>query len=87
MTDVEETSAKKPVTVYKTNNCIQCVMTMKEMDKLGIKYETINMTDNEDEKLKIKKMGYMMSPVVIVDEDTHWAGFKQDKIKWLAEVN
>ena len=81
---MSEDSTKKPVTVYEKDGCIQCVMTKKEMDKLGIKYNAINLSNDEDEKKKVKDMGYMAAPVVFVDEDDHWFGFNPDKIKALA---
>ena len=81
---MSESTVKKPVSVYKKDNCIQCTMTMKEMDKLGIKYETVNMSENEAEREKVKGMGYMTAPVVFVDEGNHWGGYRLEKISPLA---
>lgn len=71
------------VTVYTKNNCVQCDMTKRLMDKTGIKYDTVNISENEDALNKLIELGYKAAPVVITDNDS-WAGFQPDKITELA---
>jgi glutaredoxin-like protein NrdH len=70
-------------TVYTKNNCVQCDMTKRLMDKIGVEYETINISENPEELDKLIDMGYRSAPVVITDNDS-WAGFNPDKITELA---
>ena len=53
------------------------------MDKLGVEYSTINISDNPDELDKLIELGYRAAPVVITDSDS-WAGFQPDRITGLA---
>lgn len=71
------------VTVYTKNNCVQCDMTKRLMDKTGIEYDTVNISENEDALNKLIELGYKAAPVVITDNDS-WAGFQPDKITELA---
>jgi len=70
-------------TVYTKNNCVQCDATKRMMDKLGVEYSTINISDNPDELDKLIELGYRAAPVVITDSDS-WAGFQPDRITGLA---
>ena len=70
-------------TVYTKNNCVQCDATKRMMDKLGVEYDTVNISDNPEELDKLIEMGYRAAPVVVSGEDS-WAGFQPDKITTLA---
>lgn len=70
-------------TVYTKPNCVQCDMTKRYMDKNGIHYETIDITENEEALQMILDMGFQSAPVVI-SEAGNWAGFQPDKINLLS---
>lgn len=70
-------------TVYTKDNCVQCDMTKRLMDKVGIEYDVINISQNPEELDKLIKLGYRAAPVVVTDNDS-WAGFQPDKIADLA---
>jgi glutaredoxin-like protein NrdH len=70
-------------TVYTKNNCVQCDMTKRLMDKMGIEYDTVNISENPEALEKLIELGYRAAPVVITDNDS-WAGFNPDKIGDLA---
>lgn len=71
------------ITVYTKPSCAQCTATYRALDKHGIEYDTVNISDNGDALLTIKEMGYLQAPVVVT-EDTHWSGFRPDLIEKLA---
>lgn len=71
------------VTVYTNPNCIQCDMTKKKMDQLGIQYSTIDLSTDQESLDKVLEMGYRSAPVVIAGEES-WAGFQPEKIDQLA---
>lgn len=75
--------AKIPVTLYKTPNCVQCMMTAKEFDKLGIVYTTVDLTEHPDKVEEFKEMGYLSAPIVTTDKKI-WSGFRLEKIRGLA---
>jgi len=70
-------------TVYTKPNCVQCDMTKRLMDKIGVKYDTVDIVENPEELDKLIEMGYRAAPVVVTDNNS-WAGFQPDKITELA---
>lgn len=72
------------ITIYSKPSCVQCTATAREMDKKGIKYDYIDITEDTQAFEKVTNMGYRQAPVVIAGDD-HWAGFRPDKINGLAE--
>lgn len=70
-------------TVYTKPNCVQCDMTKRLMDKIGVEYNTVDISDNPAELDRLIDMGYRAAPVVVTDNDS-WAGFNPDKITALA---
>lgn len=71
------------ITVYSTPSCVQCTATYRELDRKGIPYNVIDLTEDEAAYKWVKDMGYMQAPVVVAGED-HWGGFRPDKIGTLA---
>lgn len=69
--------------VYTKNNCVQCDMTKRYMDKNGIQYDTVDITENPEALEMILGLGFSSAPVVISEKGT-WAGFQPDKINLLA---
>jgi glutaredoxin-like protein NrdH len=70
-------------TVYTKPSCVQCDMTKRYMDKLGIKYDTVDITEDADAFDMIVGLGFKSAPVVI-SEVGSWAGFQPEKINLLA---
>ena len=70
------------VTVWTTENCVQCMMTKKQLDKLDIKYEEKSLADNPTQLELFKAQGFLQAPIVTTDTKT-WSGFRLDKIKSL----
>lgn len=72
------------VTVYTKPSCVQCDQTKRFLDKTGVKYDTIDITEDQAALDKILAMGFKAAPVVITDNDS-WAGFNPAKLNKLAE--
>lgn len=67
-------------TVYTKPSCVQCDMTKRYMDKNGIKYTTVDITQDPDALEMILGMGFSSAPVVVTENDS-WAGFQPDKLE------
>jgi glutaredoxin-like protein NrdH len=71
------------VTVYSKPNCQQCKMTYLALDRAGVEYSVVDITEKPEALRYITEdLGYSQAPVV-VDEHTnenHWSGFRPDKI-------
>jgi glutaredoxin-like protein NrdH len=72
------------VTVYTKPACVQCVATYKELERKGVSYDVVDLTQDEKAFEAVQDMGYMQVPVVVAGDD-HWAGFRPDKISALAQ--
>lgn len=67
------------VTVYAKPACVQCNATKKRLTKLGIDFETVDITKDDEARARIMNLGYIAAPVVEVG-DEHWSGYRPDKI-------
>ena len=70
-------------TVYTKPACVQCDMTKRMLDKIGVEYKTVDITEDQEALDLILGMGFKAAPVVITESDA-WAGFQPDKINALA---
>lgn len=71
------------ITVYSKPLCVQCDATRRALDKAGIAYELVDVTEDPDALARIKALGYFQAPVVVAGDD-HWSGFRPEKLKTLA---
>ena len=71
------------VTVYTKPACVQCKATYRALDKEGIEYDVIDISQDPEARDYVMALGYLQAPVVVVGED-HWSGFRPDRIKALA---
>jgi glutaredoxin-like protein NrdH len=75
------------VTVYTKYGCPQCDMTKRVLTSEGIEFETINVEDNEQAFTYIKEeLGLSSMPVVIVEGQEPFTGFRPDKLQELKEL-
>ena len=68
------------ITVYSKPRCPQCDATYRILNKQGIDYRSIDVTEDIDALEYIKGLGYQQAPVVAAG-DSHWSGFRPDRIK------
>jgi len=73
------------VTVYTKPACVKCNATYKALDKLGVPYETIDITRDSDARDYVMALGYLQAPVVVT-ESGHWSGFRPDRLSALANT-
>ena len=74
------------VTVYSKPACIQCTMTYRALDKAGVAYTVVDVTETAAALEYVSEnLGYSSAPIVVVDEHNHWAGFRPDRIAALAQ--
>ncbi len=76
------TSATATITVYTKPACVQCNATYKALDKNGLDYEVVDITEDSEARDYVMALGYLQAPVVVAD-DVHWSGFRPDRIKAL----
>ncbi|MFH5228210.1 glutaredoxin-like protein NrdH [Antrihabitans spumae] len=72
------------ITVYTKPSCVQCTATYRALDKAGLDYTTVDISQDEAARDYVMSLGYLHAPVVIVDGGTQFAGFRPDRISALA---
>ena len=71
------------ITVYTQPACQPCKATKRWLDKRGIIYRTVDLTESPDDMAAVKALGYAAAPVIVVSGrdplmDLHWQGFIPD---------
>ena len=72
------------ITVYTKPACVQCNATYRALDKAGIEYSVIDITEDAEARDYVMALGYLQAPVVVAGDD-HWSGFRPDRIKSLRQ--
>lgn len=73
-----------PVTVYSRPACVQCDATYRALDRRGIEYAVVDISQDPDALEMVRGLGYLQAPVVIAG-DEHWSGYRPDAISALHE--
>lgn len=78
------------VMVYTKPGCVQCNATYRGLDKVGLPYESKDISQDPEALSRIKALGFLQAPVVEVTyatgETDSWSGFRPDKISEHAEA-
>jgi glutaredoxin-like protein NrdH len=72
------------VTVYTKPACVQCNATYRALDKMGIAYSSVDITEDAEAYERLLALGHKAAPVV-ESPIGDWAGFRKDKIDELAD--
>lgn len=70
------------VTVYSKPDCVQCDSTKRLMDREGIEYTSVDITQDKEAYDYVLGLGYQAVPVVVAGEQ-HWYGFRAERVKGL----
>jgi glutaredoxin-like protein NrdH len=76
------TSHDLSVTVYTKPACVQCNATYRALDKQGVAYRKVDITQDAGARDYIMALGHLQAPVVVAGNQ-HWSGFRPDRIKAL----
>ncbi|QAY64988.1 glutaredoxin family protein (plasmid) [Xylanimonas allomyrinae] len=75
------------VTVYSTPRCIRCKLTKDTFEKKGVQVVEVQLADNPAAyEYVTEELGYSEAPVVVVDDNDHWSGFRPDQIERVAAI-
>jgi len=74
------------ISVYTSPGCQPCKATKRWLDREGVEYFTIDVSQNQADLAAIKELGYKAAPVVIVSTgdpeiEIHWQGFHPDNLR------
>lgn len=71
------------VVVYGTVACVQCKATERALRQVGIEFESVDVAGADSVADQLRKDGWRQLPVVAVDGEPKWAGFRPDMIAGL----
>ncbi|PFG43955.1 ribonucleoside-diphosphate reductase class Ib glutaredoxin subunit [Isoptericola jiangsuensis] len=71
------------VTVYSKPACVQCDATYRALDRKGVEYTVVDITQDAEALEMVRGLGYLQAPVVVAGEE-HWSGFRPDRISSVA---
>lgn len=74
------------ITVFSKPGCQQCAMTARHLDRLGLPYRYRDVTQDDEAREIVQSLGYQSLPVVTAG-DMHWSGYRNTKLKRLAELH
>lgn len=73
------------IIIYSKPDCVQCNATYRALDKHGIDYQVIDLTQDAQALGHVRTLGYQQVPVIVAGDD-HWSGFRPDKITALRQM-
>lgn len=67
--------------------CVQCHATYRALDSKGLEYTVIDISQNDAARdYVVEELGYRQAPVVVIDDEDHWSGFRPDQISRIAAL-
>jgi glutaredoxin-like protein NrdH len=73
------------ITVYSKPACMACKMSATVLEKSDVVFDYINTEENDEARDFVEGLGYRTLPVVYVNEEVHWSGFRPERLKELAK--
>ncbi len=70
------------ITVYGKPACVQCDATYRALDRSGLAYQVVDITEDAAAREYVLSLGYLQAPVVVAGPD-HWSGYRPDRIRAL----
>lgn len=77
------------ITVYSTPNCVQCRTTKQMLDRAGVPFDSIDLTQHPELADQFKQDGLSSAPIIIATSEggtTKWSGFRYSKIQQLIDI-
>ncbi|MDR7184626.1 glutaredoxin-like protein NrdH [Microbacterium trichothecenolyticum] len=74
------------VTVYTTGpSCQRCKLTKDVLKSKGVPFIEVDIREHPAAReYVVDELGYAEAPVVVVDDNDHWSGFRPDQIDRIA---
>lgn len=66
--------------VYTKPGCPQCVGTKRKFDMLGITYDTVDVSEDDEARAHLVSQGFQEMPVVVTAKGS-WTGYRPDRIQ------
>jgi glutaredoxin-like protein NrdH len=71
-------------TVYTKPNCTKCTWTKRKLNKMGVPYVEVDITEDDDARDYVLSLGHREAPVVVPARGESWSGYSELKLEALA---
>jgi glutaredoxin-like protein NrdH len=72
------------IRVYTNPDCVQCDTTKRYLDRHGIRYDTVDLSQDPISLDMVQSLGYAQVPVVYLESKQlgvkHWSGFRSGEL-------
>ncbi|MFU2164025.1 glutaredoxin-like protein NrdH [Streptococcus pluranimalium] len=68
------------ITIFSKNNCMQCQMAKKFLEKEGLSFQEINIDENPEHIEYVKSLGFSAAPVIQAG-NVVFSGFQPAKLR------
>lgn len=73
------------ITVFTTGpTCQLCRITKMHLTKSGLEFDEVRLDENPALAEKVRELGFTSAPVVLVDDEDVWDGYRSEAINALA---
>ena len=72
------------ITVYSKPACVQCTATYRALDKAGVEYTVVDISEDLEARDYVMSLGHMQAPVVVTHSE-NWSGFRPDRINEMVQ--
>lgn len=73
------------ITVYTRPACGPCHATKKALDKQGLDYDVVDISEDAEARDYVMALGYLEAPVVVA-HGQHWSGFRPGRIESITNI-
>ncbi|MBC9927366.1 glutaredoxin domain-containing protein [Leucobacter sp. cx-169] len=68
------------ITIYSKPKCVQCTATERHLNDAHVEYTKIDASEDEAALARMKELGYLQAPVVVLPNGHHWSGYRPDHL-------
>lgn len=73
------------LTIYTTPNCPSCRLTRQALDRAGLTYEVVDLSERPDLVVQLRSEGLLQAPI-LDDGTARSAGFRPDRIRAIVDA-
>lgn len=74
------------ITVYSKPACVQCKATKKKLQELNYDFSVVDISEDDEARQRLSEAGFVSAPVVEVDGEMKFAGYRPDQLSLIGSM-
>lgn len=74
-----------PITLYSKPGCVQCDASRRYLDRKGVEYAEVDLTQDPAALELVRSLGYLQAPVIVAGTRS-WSGYRPDELAAIETV-